>query len=106
MAVCNWCHKDMLDPTVIGCEHNLLIQYPDGFALTSLPYENECFENDPKHRCHDCGVKIGQPHHPGCDMERCPRCCGQLIKCGCLNYSDDPLKMAEKLVKQGTHRYM
>jgi hypothetical protein len=34
--------------------------------------------------CHDCGIVDGQLHVPMCDMERCPRCFGQLITCGCL----------------------
>lgn len=34
-------------------------------------------------RCHDCGVKEGQLHEGGCDMERCPFCGGQLIGCDC-----------------------
>ena len=38
-------------------------------------------------RCHDCGISRNGFHHPGCDMERCPKCEGQLISCGCL--SDD-----------------
>ena len=37
-----------------------------------------------KRICHDCGARYGEYHKPGCDMERCPRCDGQLITCGCL----------------------
>ena len=33
--------------------------------------------------CHDCGVREGELHQPGCDMERCPFCGGQLITCNC-----------------------
>jgi len=33
--------------------------------------------------CHDCGVKEGELHKDGCDMERCPKCGRQLITCDC-----------------------
>lgn len=36
-----------------------------------------------EHRCHDCGAREGEFHKPGCDMERCPFCGGQLISCEC-----------------------
>jgi len=34
-------------------------------------------------RCGDCGVTVGALHHPGCDMECCPKCGRQQISCGC-----------------------
>lgn len=33
--------------------------------------------------CHDCAALKGQYHVPGCDVERCPQCDGQLIFCDC-----------------------
>ena len=33
--------------------------------------------------CGDCAVARGQYHVPGCDLERCPACRGQMISCGC-----------------------
>lgn len=45
--------------------------------LPRIPYTP-----DSARQCHDCAVGAGQLHVPGCDMERCPLCGGQLISCG------------------------
>jgi hypothetical protein len=42
--------------------------------------------------CHDCGVLKGQFHVPGCDVERCPVCGGQIITCSCV-YDEDPAEL-------------
>ncbi len=33
------------------------------------------------------------PHHPGCDLQACPRCRGQLLSCGCLFDEDVPIHL-------------
>ena len=95
MATCGWCRRDML--TAHGCVRHQ-IDYPDGSSLGQILWDGPAGE-----RCHDCGVigvKTGRkyPHHPGCDVERCPnpKCKGQLISCGCLDTEDDK-KLAEQM---------
>lgn len=39
--------------------------------------------------CGDCGVKRGQLHVVGCDIERCPACRGQAIMCGCRDEDEE-----------------
>ena len=44
-------------------------------------------------RCHDCNVLLGEVHHEGCDVERCPDCLGQAIGCECKK----PIKFPDKI---------
>jgi hypothetical protein len=37
-----------------------------------------------EHTCGDCDCKEGEYHTPGCDMEICPFCGGQLRTCDCV----------------------
>jgi len=40
------------------------------------------FNKSDYRKCHDCGRVKGY-HHSRCDVERCPRCKGQLLSCDC-----------------------
>jgi len=85
MAKCNWCKEEMSDPNTVTCEWNTHVKYPDGEILPSSTYHFD----EPSGRCHDCNIQHGNYHHPGCDVERCPRCGGQLISCGCLDEEEE-----------------
>jgi len=81
-AICRWCKKEM---TVKTCRANTEVDFPDGVALPSSPdHFGEVGD-----RCHDCNIVNGGFHHPGCDVERCPKCGGQLITCGCLDDEEE-----------------
>ncbi len=84
MAICDFCGQEMLQ--VDTCEWNEVVEFPDGVSLPSLPFKSEFMGEI---CCHDCYVLPGMRHHPGCDMEECPRCLGQLISCGCLDEKED-----------------
>jgi hypothetical protein len=85
MAICQACDQDMR--LVDRCTANQTIEFEGGIAYSSIPYPS-----DRPDRCHDCNVAAGQAHHPGCDMERCPKCGGQLISCPCqiAELGDEP----------------
>ena len=77
---CAWCQLDMKNPKVHSCDGNYYVTFPDGSKLRSIPHTGTLSD-----RCHDCGVGGMGNHHPGCDVERCPKCNGQLNSCGCLD---------------------
>ena len=108
MACCKWCKLEMSAPETRGCA-GYDVDYPDGTKMRPIPYGEEVRFADVDHapptpteaqrqewredcqqrRCSDCNIAGGSFHHPGCDMEECPRCHFQLISCGCLDEPDE-----------------
>jgi len=79
MANCFWCNNDM--NTGISCTADAL--HTKGRRVELAPYGGEPGVRRRKSRCGGCGVTPGGFHHPGCDLQRCPVCRGQLLSCGC-----------------------
>jgi hypothetical protein len=79
MAICHWCAQEM--SVASSCT-------VAAFHLDGRPFEMVAFGADTNggafgQRCGDCGVVLGGLHHPGCDVQRCPSCRGQMATCGC-----------------------
>ena len=80
MAICDACGQEMLEAK--GCTVTR-ITYSDGIYERFRVSGGRRRNQSKRDACGDCGAPRGQFHHPGCDMESCPRCKGQLIMCDC-----------------------
>lgn len=74
---CFRCGENMKESS--GCIHDRTITFADGEEATPIANEATYAPS-----CHDCGAVEGEYHHPGCDMEECPRCGGQYFICDCV----------------------
>lgn len=85
MAVCTWCEREMT--AAVSCSVQEL--HRGGVPVRMVPWGREPGWSATA-RCHDCNVRPGGFHHPGCDVQRCGLCAGQMISCGCRFDEDGP----------------
>jgi hypothetical protein len=81
MGICSYCKQEMTSR--VGCT---LKTYDD---MGDDPRERIPYSPDEDQNCHDCKCPPGTLHHPGCDVERCPKCMGQAISCGCADEDEE-----------------
>lgn len=84
-ATCGTCQQPMNGS---ACGDTYLIRDRE---YDRIPYGSEPHPHQRDH-CGDCNAPRGGLHHPGCDVERCPRCLGQSISCGCDDLADEAIR--------------
>jgi hypothetical protein len=84
MGICKRCGKETQDTSVLTCDGNTTIQYPDGETRPAVAYDPKKAHLPQWFRCPDCNIAPGGIHHLNCDQESCPKCGGQLISCDCF----------------------
>ncbi len=94
MAACTWCNGEM--ETAISC--TVTAFHRDGRRFHMVPFGDEPRWRTSGDRCGDCGVTRGGWHPPGCDLQRCPACGGQLMSCGC-RFDEDGSDASHSLVE-------
>ena len=87
MATCEDCNREMT--LAASCDANVVDLAGHQYARIPYRQPRRAKALDSTMRCHDCGVRPGGYHHFGCDMERCPRCSGQLFCCHCWDDETD-----------------
>lgn len=87
MAVCGYCEGEMKDG--ISCRADTLMLV--GVVFHPIPWGAEKATKGRRidFCCPDCGTPPGGCHHPGCCVERCPRCLGQALGCDCFEFEDE-----------------
>ena len=91
IALDNGVHMNPDWPAKIEDAQNKTTYVINGAVYERIRYGNEADDwGADVGPCHDCGVVKGQFHvGPLCDVERCPRCGGQVISCECEYEGDE-----------------
>lgn len=86
MAMCTWCAREMTAAS--SC--TVVAMHQGGARIDMIAWGQERPGwTSRRAACGDCGVQPGGFHHPGCDVQRCPVCSGQMLSCGC-RFDEDP----------------
>jgi hypothetical protein len=85
MAKCNDCQQEMT--LHVSCVPEPRLLATGVYEPIRWGKEREFRRQKVKGRCGDCGTPVGGVHHPGCDMEECPRCHWQALSCGCQGHA-------------------
>src|SRR5580698_10890266 len=86
MAVCTLCSQEMTEH--VSCTA-LYVIGGDTFEAIRWGRESSWERWKPDFDCPDCATPLGGVHHPGCDVEQCPKCLGQALSCGCATIEVD-----------------
>jgi hypothetical protein len=88
VAICTWCNAEMT--VASSCSVKVFHRAGTAYPLPRYGAESRFGRRTrPFSRCGDCGVILGQFHHPGCDIAECPGCGRELLSCGCCYDEDD-----------------
>lgn len=89
MAKCSFCKQEMRD--AVSCNVDVYDDLgPEKFPRVRYGAEPGDWGAGEGRNCHDCSCPPRGLHHPGCDVERCPKCGGQAISCGCAEAVNAP----------------
>lgn len=75
---CTVCNEEL--PSELGCTAEIVQLAGRDYPV--LPHTGDA-------PCAECGCTVGGAHHGECPLEKCPRCGGYLVDCGCTGKTSE-----------------